>query len=368
MTTENYSIYNPEEIKALFIKKNPAEVEADISKVSPEQLVTIVSHLNENFDPDWRSKIKSIFSGLENREQLLHFGKALNHLQALEVIDVVSEKEAVHYHKFLPILVGLGHKVYEEMVLSATERQIQVLKLEGITEAIQHHLTVLLHDWVKDIDGHSSILRSLLNEINFLDLTKVTKGSLDGLRMMLVSITEYYNKMINKINITLAIAWNTNRPDLIEKFTAIKDGCMKYNSIVIGHPHTLDETSTGLYALLEKKLNSVFSGGEDSGNEIQDILENDDPAIEGLTKLDVWYLEDYWKIGLLPGITDPKILKEDGQSKEKEHYYFLAVANLENIGLKTIQDLEKNDIFSKNMLVDYIHDHQHQLKSTPQFQ
>lgn len=326
-----------------------AAVGSDISKLNLEQIITVVSFLNENNDIFWREKMKAIFNGLSNREQLVCFGRALNHLQAMEILDEVSHKESIHYHKFLPILVGMSHKVFEEILLTGSERQMQVLKLEGITEAIQHHMTVLLHDWVKDIEGHSTILRSLLNEISFLDVHQVTRGSLDGIRTMLISITEYYQKMVYKTNRALSIAWNTNRPDLIEKFTMIKDSCMKYHSVVIGNPHTPTELSTGLYELLDKRLDDVYSSEGDP-------LENDDPAIEGLTKLGIWYLDDYVKIGLLPGA---HVTEEEGFEREK--FYELAVENLANIGLSSVHDLKRADIFSKNMLVEYIREHHHQL-------
>lgn len=359
--TSDSGIYSNDQLSDIFIKMDPAQFQEEISKLTLEQFPIVLANLNHDKDLRWQQKIRAILIGLEKNEQLEALGKAMTLPQALEILKATGELDSVYHLKLLPIMVGLPHRVFEEIALTATNEQLLVLKHEAITEPIQHHLTVLLHEWAKNIEAHSTILHSLLKEISNFELKDITKTSLDGIKSMLASVSDFYSTMVDKINKALAIAWNTNRSDLIEKFTALKDSSLKYNSVVIGSPKTNDTPSTGMYALLDKRLDSVYSNGEGNSQDIKDTLDDDDPAIEGLSKLGLWYLQDYWSIGLLPGIEKIELLQEEDvpeTDKEairlKERLYFLTVESLQNLGLVKIKDLKEKGIFSKSMLIDFI--------------
>ena len=367
MGIANYNICSTEDIVHAFVRMSVQEVQEEIIKLSPERLIPVAAAMHHDKDPSWRPKIKAIFTILANKDQLEAFGKALHYPQMLEVLETAKDLEAIHHWKLLPILVGLPNQVFEEVLQSGSLQQLQVLKQEAITEPIQHHLTVMLHGIAHDIESRSSMLHNLLKEISSIDVSKVNRGSIDSIKTMLASLSAFYLEASVKISKALALAWNTYRADLIEKMTTLKDSCLKYNAVVIGHPHSNEAISSGFYALLDKQLDTVY--GKLGDPEDNEALDNSEPAIEGLSKLGVWYMHDYWEIGLLPGIKEPDLIEQEGyatgdseQSKDREKLYFLTLENLERLGLTTVGDLKSADIYSKGMLIDYINEHHNKLK------
>jgi hypothetical protein len=353
MGTTNYSVYSAEEVAQFFIKMNPEEVQTEIAFLPIEQIAFCLLTINETTDPQWQRKIGAIFSGLNQREQIQACGKTINQIQMLEILNFVRILDSSHQWKLPPLLVGLPHRVFEEVLMTASDEQLQILKHEGITEPIQHHLTILLHEWAKDIGNQSTLLHDLLKEISHLGINQITRNYINDIQNMLLSTSGYYHYMIDKVNRALAIAWNTNRADLIEKFTSLKDSCLKYNVVVIGHPFSKDEHSTGLYGLLDERLNIVY-GASETNSDV--ALDNDDPAIEGLAKLGIWYVHDYWEMGLLPKKNEPL----DPESiDEREELSSKVIQNLEKLGLKTVLDLKRAGIYSKEILKDFIELNKH---------
>lgn len=369
MYTVNYNLSNAEEILQHFLQMDLKTIQQEVEKLPIEKIAAVVNGINENNDKKWQEKIRALFSGLSQRDSLQELGKALNCKQALEILNLALEQEAVHHWKLLPIMVGMPHSVFEEVLLSATPQHLQVIKLEGITEPIQHQLTILLHEWAKEVESKSLLIHNLLKEITNLEPKKMTRQSFDVIQNTLADVSDYFQHVSIKISKALSIAWNTNRSDLIDKMTTLKDSCMKYNAVVIGHPNVSEKLSTGLYKLLNKRLDTVYGNLDDP--EMQtDALADDDPAIEGLTKLEVWYLHDYWEIGLLPGVKEPQVIEQEDHSigdkkhsKERESLYFLALDNLQRLGLVNVSDFKNAAIFSKAMLQDFISENRAKLRS-----
>ena len=125
---------------------------------------------------------------------------------------------------------------------------------------------------------------------------------------------------------------------------------------MIGFPGNDYILPKGLYAKFEEKLNTIYSGF----NHGEGLLD-EDPAIEALANLSIWYLQDYWELGLLPEISniqqldlDPKHYNESERSDFKADLFLKVRKNLESKGLKTVFDLKSNQIFSKGMLKNYL--------------
>jgi hypothetical protein len=158
------------------------------------------------------------------------------------------------------------------------------------------------------------------------------------------------------------LAWNSDRLDLIEKLSQAKEAFQKILYSTIGHPKSVSAPATGFYAKLQEKVFGIF--GNPANAEDVDALNDDDPAIEGLAKFSVWYLKDYWKIGLLPSIRDPNTFdKLAGMEGTEEAHHLKAELlsqvkeNLHRIGLNTVGDLKKMGIFSQKILQEYIATH-----------
>lgn len=228
-----------------------------------------------------------------------------------------------------------------------------------ITEPVQHHLTVLTHEIVHQIPEYATKIDDLEQEIANLNPAEMGHSDLKNIVHRIEEGAKFYEKTINKINKVLTLAWNTNRTDLIEKLSVAKEISQKLIGSLVGSRRTISSEPTGLFAKLEDHLNRVYGILYDQ----QDIeaLEDDEPAIEALVKFSIWYLRDYWEIGLLPKITDPADLEleashfpHDHKMEFRENIYNEVINNLSKLGLNYVKDLKEARIYSKATLIDYI--------------
>lgn len=350
----------PKEEFSVFISKiSPNELELVISSMSNEQLKLTFQQMNKNLDPKWKLKTRSAILGLNNRPQLEIAASALSVDQMIELIDKTLQVEDKHHWKLSPLLVGLSFEVFKQLLLQASDFQLQVLQHEGVTEPVQHRLTILSHEMSNQIKEIERELDLLDEEIEQLDINTLSREDVFELQHRFEIYAKFFENKIQCANKALAIAWNTNRLDLIESLNKIKDSCQKYNLYGIGQPHSQESSATGLYKKLEGKLFSVY--GKPDENMDREALYDSEPAIEALVKFSLWYLRDYWEIGLLPTICNVEDLDVDLQKYSetervlhREKLFKEAKENLEKIGLKTVLDLKNAYIFSKKTLQGYI--------------
>ena len=83
-----------------------------------------------------------------------------------------------------------------------------------------------------------------------------------------------------------------------------------------------------------------------------EALHDEDPACDALVKFSVWYLQDYFELGLLPEVTNEAELDRDPQ-----RYRELARQRLHRLGLKTVGDLKRAGIFSRATLAEHVKQH-----------
>src|SRR5262249_20909592 len=89
-------------------------------------------------------------------------------------------------------------------------------------------------------------------------------------------------------------------------------------------------------------------------------VNDDEPALEALVKLSLWYPQDYWQVGLLPQVTDPQLFEREGEISPEQRQALLerllemARANLEKVGLHTAKDLKLAGICSQATLQEYL--------------
>ena len=211
-----------------------------------------------------------------------------------------------------------------------------------------------------------STIKKLEEEIDSfdqrLDLIKVEELSRIAILELNKQIDKFsidFNALHERANKALAIAWNTNRLDLIESFSKVKDSCQKYTAYGIGEPKTLRAAATGLYGKLDQSLFAVFGDPKDPSD--LEALKETEPAMEALVKFSVWYLKDYWEMGLLPSVTNQEDLDlnmeqhtETERAAYREKLFNEVKKNLQKIGLFSVSDLKKAHIFSKKTLHEYI--------------
>jgi hypothetical protein len=128
--------------------------------------------------------------------------------------------------------------------------------------------------------------------------------------------------------------------DLIDKLSSVNEMLQHQLIHSVGVRGKGQDPSTGLYLTLEQHLSSIFDTS----------LQDSDAAMEGLTRLSIWYLKDYWELGLFPSV-------QQASDLEAHHPQFLAQIQ-KKLQIQTVGDLKKAYLFPKPLLKAYITQHQ----------
>jgi len=305
------------------------------------------------------SMVLALVSGLQERPQLESLGKEITSDRLLDLFDTCLALDHKEHWKLSPLLVGVPHGIFLELLMSASEEQISMLKHESVAKPVQHHLTTLTHDMRNRIEDVTHQLNRLESHIVTVDVEEISRREIAELSLQIEDTGYLYEEIIEILNRILAIVWSTNRTDLIEMLTIEKESCQRILAKGVGHPKKGNRHPTGLFSLLNEKLNSVYGNPLD----MEDIeaLNGNEPASEALVKLSVWYLRDYWDLGLLPQIKklenldlDMQFHTEEERKEYRENLFQEVENNLERIGLSTVKDFKKNMIYSKKILQKFI--------------
>ncbi len=369
MRDVDISVLTAEEIAQLVLQYSAEEIGPIIPKMSQEQIEVAAAAMNPLKDPSWSFKLQKLFKELTEYPKLEALGRVLNFQQLQEIFDIAFETSPTDSWKLSPILVGLPHPVFFHFLSSATPKQLNFLKQEAITEPVQHHLTLITHQLAHQIPQEAALLTQFESEIEQLPTLELSRIDEIAIYDNLSQLRENYETILELINKTLSVAWNGNRGDLVSKLSEVKEGCQKLLDKVVGLPKSGEAQATGLYAKLEKHLQTVFGNPSDP----MDIsaAEDDEPALEALTKFSLWYLRDYWDVGLLPTIVDPEVIDRIAEHKlQPDQQDMRAILlsqvseNLNKLGLNTVRDLKKAGIYSKKLLEEYIAAHRYRLTTT----
>ena len=243
----------------------------------------------------------------------------------------------------------MPHDVFCELLTTISQEQLLPLKQEALTEAVQHHLTLVVNELTTKLNPYQAKLALKNKELQTLPLEDIGPREIQDVQKSISLILDEGMHFVTLANYALAIAWNTLRLDLIEQISQLKEQYQKIIGQDGGLPRNDGQEPTGLYAAFERRLNSIFS---DAGPNAQiSLLPDQTPAMEALVKFGVWYLPDYSDIGLLPKIAGKKQIDlRQGQEK----LYLEVNQKLADIGLTTLQDLRLAGIYSKKALKDYI--------------
>lgn len=352
------SNYTNGALEELVRQISPEQLAFNVSKLSIEQICTTVHVLTQENDSQWDEKTLAVVKGLTDHYQIEAVGTALSPYQAIIIFEKFCEPAETQHWKLPPLLVGMPHDVFCHILRRASPEVLDVLKEEAVTEPVQHHLALI----AKEMTIYTKDLWNTIDtiEVELLQLNSISMGFAE--LTMLVGRNEQLADgcflAMKKLDKALAIAWNTDRPDLIEKLSKIKEQCQKLLTIGIGHPHNESEPATGLYATLEKSLYAIYGNVSDP-KDIQ-ALHDEDPAIDALIKFSIWYLQDYVELGLIPGIENAEQLELSGERSEQEYLAYTkklfqaARESLEKLGLATVGDLKRAGIFSEKTLREYI--------------
>lgn len=355
----NFNTMNSDEFLAFISSSSTRQIQDCASTISNEQCATLIKHLQDEEDKADTSKLAAIIAGIHDRKRLEKIGV---HLSANLFLDVVSNIEVIEQEderKLSPLIVGMTHETFVAVLDTVSDKELTTLRQEACAEPIQHQLTVFSHQMTKRLEEFITGLLSLETEIDNLAPAALTRHTIESINNAIAMAGEEAAMYIHRINNALAISWNTTREDLIEALSYQKECWSKFNTLVVGIPETETDPPTGLYARFYERLSSIF-GNKDDPTDIEALLDSD-PSIEALVKFSVWYLQDYWNLGLLPHIKDIKDLDLNSSahsSKQRAEYraelFKQAQENLSRIGLKTVSDLKENQIFSQAILKAFI--------------
>lgn len=340
------------------LQANAKEILGSISTLTKEQIEAIVQHLGKVSGKTNREKEAAVLSGLESRPQLEAVGSSASHEQLVNFLNLALKDENQVW-KLSPLLVGMAHSAFCRLVSTATEEQLLLLQHEAAAEPTQHHLTLLSHDLDSQIKQALMEIDFFLNNINSLEIAELSLQDSNALYTHAEDFQDKFQEILGQIGKALKIAWNTPRLDLINSLNYAKNSCQKILYYEIGKPRDGEKAPTGIYAKIESKLFQDFG---DSSNPSQiEAARDEEPAAEALIKLSIWYLRDYWEMGLLPQIKKKEDLElhlnnysEAERAQHREKLFAEAQKSLEDIGLSTVKDLKIENVFSKRTLQEFI--------------
>jgi DNA-binding transcriptional MerR regulator len=358
---------NPiENISEIAKKSTPEEFKKIIGNLTPDHIILAIHAIKDQHFAIMRQKMRILLEEFKESKHLEAIGNALSLDQILLILDLMNNGEVPHW-KLSPMLVRMPLSLFNQLLFAASLSQINILKQEVFTEALQHQLTLMTHEIVQQIPELTLRLDTIEQKIANINLDEVTSSQITSLTQEIEHCANNYQAILEKINKLLTLTWNTNRSDLIEKLSSCKEIAQKLMSTKVGNSKTIIASSTGLFAYLEQRLSEVFEGFKTQHD--VEALDDDEPSIEALVKFSLWYLRDYWEVGLLPAVKNPidldqphdNLLKNNRVHTREELYHQVNV-NLSKLKLKTVGDLKQHKIFSKATLIEYIEAHQHLLK------
>lgn len=368
MKKENFKAPMEQDIPFLFKHSSPQQIKELISELSFKQIESGIAALRAE---STSSRLLSAIEGVEEIRKLELIGSFLSAEQFSAILRSISEHKT-SIDKLSPLLVGLPPSVFFESLQKAQDIHLESLKKEGILEPLEHHINLLFNTFETTLQKYQEKTEEIHRSIEEINSNFLTYSDLRSLENQIENLKGDYQATLDMIDKALAIIWNTHRLDLIEKLSQLKERASLQLIHNIGPDRPLIRDSDGLTGLLKKFLNQVYENHSDrAGANRTPDAEDDEKSLEGLTRLSIWYLNDYWEAGLLPEIKKPENLEpaslhsEEEKLHHRQQLFDRVQSNLEHLGIETVGKLKKAQIFSKLMLKEFIEKHKNVLKSDP---
>jgi len=354
----DYNKLSNKELAEVFLKMDIKMVAHVSGSLTPERAAYVVSSL-ESKAPHCKEtshRICAVFLGLTTKEQVVAVGRVMNTKFTMSLIQELIKKDQSHLWKISSLLIGLTQRVFNKILTTASDKEMAVLQHEAMKEPLQHHLTVYVHEADQELNERIDNLLQIQSALTNVDLENF---SYQDLRELLDHVEDHSAKLdhfLAKLNRALGVAWNTNRPDLIDRLNKINDTCHRAKEITIGTPRSKTSLPTGIYQTFEEALCQAFQNTNPN-----ETLQDDELGVDALGALSLWYVKDYWNMGLLPSISKEELLKLDPEThsdKECQDYRAKLMEevnqNLEGLGLSTVGDFKSAFLGTPNLLKGYV--------------
>lgn len=311
------------------------------AELSPEQAAAAVLAFQADAENNEGlfTKTLALFEGFRDNRQIESAAASLSLAQLLSLFTGTYTRHPPF--PVAPLFVGLSPQLFSQMMLCATPKLLKELRPDSVEEPLQHHLTLLCHELANESELLATACAAFYSSIEQRDSQALESPAIAELSQQIDLQAQRYHAAEKMAASSLTLAWNSGRSDLIERLMALKELLSRRSKSEINAMRTA----------LEAHLNKIYNGLDDS-----------DLAIEALAPLKLWYLKDYWAVGLLPHIASEELLdaaaasSADGQGDEdrKALLYAAARDTLAQAGLKQVGDFKKQHIYSKKCLQEYL--------------
>lgn len=231
------------------------------------------------------------------------------------LITLLEANENEYKDHILPVILGLQPFHFTSLGNSP------LIQKRVVTEPLQAKMNSLVPHFQALFDQYNNEKQTITECINELPLFPVSAELLGSLCEQIACLSDKTLAMNHQLDLVLKLTWLSDRPGLVDDFSALKN---HFSNLIFEEQHQPQ-------ALL-LRLNSIFGS------------KNEDSSIEGLSALGISYLEDLKALG-----------NHLGLNELPEKNLLAAIHDrLNAAGLSTIEDLKKNKIFTKEHLFAHL--------------
>lgn len=301
-----------------------------------------------------KATMSRLIHSLSETKELEMFGSMLSPDQMMDLLHSIEKDPQKLLPKLGPILVGIRQPVFRRILVKLSPDKTALLKSFAASEAIQSHLTILSHELTLELEEYIKSLEWTSTEFHQFPLEDVCPKDIEKAYKAIHHLTQAGNSIKEEVERALSIAWQSNRVDLIDQLGQIKEITQRLVYDSAGSTDPSHPLKGSLQEILENRLFSIFAGNNET-----EVLADDTPAIEAITRFSIWYLKDYWDLGLLQNYSKKKIEHEEHHhtledNPLSEQLHKEAKTQLSHLGLNTLADLKRECIFSRAALKKYI--------------
>jgi|GEM_PF-2712186 len=349
-----------ESIDALqrFLSQSSEErFQSTLTQFSLPELAQSFSLLQAQPGLEAKSKLEKLFRFIDSPATLTAMGAHFSLPSFLSFLEFLTQ-HSDDQHRLSLVLVGVDPLLFSQALPRMGGRSLDMLKQEGLLEPLQYQLTQFVHEGESLIGKIEYIIAQFQEQLVSIKGEELTQEVLESLTDPIDELRKGLLNYLEKAVVALILVWHTDRVDLIEKLSFIREAVQHQLTQLIGHPCSDRAPATGVYSFAEHIFSSIFDSS----------LKNDDPSTDGMTRLSIWHLKDYWEIGLLPSIRDveelelnPQKFSETERRKHHQRLMSLVQKQLEHLGIGTVENLKKAHLFSRSLLKAYLERHRHLL-------
>lgn len=320
--------YSSDEDHGLSKEMTASDWKSILPQLTPSLLINSAKTLAKTAP----ERLHYLYEALENKHQCEQFGQSLDENGFMQLLDTTTDTDP---QKLGALFAGIHPHSLQSALPMLSKDQLKILLKCGREEPLLHQLTLYSHA----IDNENNYLYQRYAILKKIIDDRTSQLDLDypsylNITVQIDELSLAYAILQSGIRHALTVAWSSERRTLIDQLSRQKEFCDRMLSQQIGTPGNTHTSATGLYLELRNRVMSVYEG-----DSIEKRLFDNDPAIEALAALSIQYIEDFIELGLI------KTKNETLHDVEKK---------LQDIGLFTLADVKKAQIFSKETLKLFI--------------